>query len=221
MKHTNAFILFTRVPQAGNVKTRLLPVLSPEQCMGLQTAFLRDLACEISLTEADLWVSFTPEGEEDSLREIFPYARGLITQKGDGLGERMHDALSHVLAQGYDKAVLCGSDLPELKKDLLDEAFASLDKSDVCLGPSVDGGYYLVGLKEPFSPLFLDQSYGHGNVWEQAVEVIQSHKLRLASLAVLSDVDTPEDLRRLNKALRDQDSHTARYLKTLHLETSL
>ena len=147
-----ALICFTRPPAPGRTKTRLMPLLSGDACAALHTAFLRDIAAVCGRVDADLYVAYAPEGDWGILRELFPAALDLFPQDGEGLGERMHRALSRVLALGYDACVLIGSDLPELTEGHLAAAFAALEEADASLGPTEDGGYYLVGLKKPSLP---------------------------------------------------------------------
>ena len=206
-----ALILFTRPPLPGNTKTRLMPLLGPEGCAAFHTAMLRDLAVLLGDYPADLFVSRAPEGDECALREIFPSAVDFILQQGPELGERMEQALCHCLNLGYEAAVLIGSDLPTLSRRHLDEAFTALRGCEATLGPSEDGGYYLVGLRRPCPALFANKSYGSGNVYEQAAESIASAGLSFHAAPSCADVDTAEDLRALWPEL-EPESHTAAFL---------
>ena len=212
-----ALICFTRPPIPGRTKTRLMPLLSGEECAALHTAFLRDIAAVCGRVDADLYVAYAPEGDWGILRELFPAALDLFPQDGEGLGERMHRALSRVLALGYEACVLIGSDLPELTEGHLAAAFAALEEADASLGPTEDGGYYLVGLKKPCRALFAGQAYGHESVYENAWAAIRGAGLRFRPAPPCRDVDVPEDLCRLPGTVRP-DSHTARLLKILEWE---
>ena len=147
-----AVICFTRAPVPGQTKTRLMPLLSGEACAELHAAFLRDVARACRETGAAVYVAYTPEGDRGPLAEIFPFARGLFPQEGADLGQRMAAAMDHVLALGHSPCVLIGSDLPLLTAAHLNKAFAALEGADATLGPTLDGGYYLVGLKRPCPP---------------------------------------------------------------------
>ena len=212
-----ALICFTRPPVPGRTKARLMPLLSGEECAALHTAFLRDIAAVCGRVDADLYVAYAPEGDWGILRELFPAALDLFPQDGEGLGERMHRALSRVLALGYEACVLIGSDLPELTEGHLAAAFAALEEADASLGPTEDGGYYLVGLKKPCRALFAGQAYGHESVYENALAAIRGAGLRFRPAPPCRDVDVPEDLCRLPGTVRP-DSHTARLLKILEWE---
>jgi rSAM/selenodomain-associated transferase 1 len=212
-----ALICFTRPPVPGRTKTRLMPCLSGESCAALHTAFLRDIAAVCGRVDADLYVAFAPEGDWRVLEEIFPAALDMFPQTGEGLGERMHEALSRVLALGYEGCVLIGSDLPELTADHLTAAFAALEEADATLGPTADGGYYLVGLKKPCYALFAGQAYGCASVYENTLAAVRAAGLRFRPAPPCRDVDVPEDLRRLRGTVRP-GSHTARLLNTLQWE---
>ena len=212
-----ALICFTRPPVPGRTKTRLMPLLSGESCAALHTAFLRDIAAVCGRVDADLYVACAPEGDWRALEGIFPAALDMFPQTGEGLGERMHRALAWVLSLGYDACVLIGSDLPELTEAHLIAAFAALDEADATLGPTADGGYYLVGLKKPCRALFTGQTYGCASVYENTLAAVQATGLRFCPAPPCRDVDVPEDLRRLRGTVRP-GSHTARLLNTLQWE---
>ena len=208
-----AIICFTRVPKAGQTKTRLTPYLSGEQCAQLHWAFLWDLADIYSAMDADLLVAHTPDPDWEALKAIFPDAR-FFPQEGNDLGAKMNHALNLALSMGYEKCILTGSDLPLMTKDHLSSGFDALDKADVTLGPTSDGGYYLVGIKEERPFLFKNQAYGYGNVFENTVAAVHAAGKTFCPAMSCNDVDTPEDLHNLLKTL-NPESHTAAYLQSL------
>ncbi|MGI5984003.1 MAG: TIGR04282 family arsenosugar biosynthesis glycosyltransferase [Sakamotonia sp.] len=212
-----AVICFTRVPRPGMTKTRLLPVLSPEQCAELHTAFLKDLARVYRDLDAGLFVAYAPDPDWASLKDMFPMAEELFPQAGEGLGERMDGAIRHVLSLGFERVVLTGTDLPEMGREHLESGFSALDHSDVVLGPTPDGGYYLVGTKAPCTAVFRDQQYGGGSVYENTRMAAEKAGLSLGRALACGDVDTPEDLERL-VCQADPESHTGRFLATLKKE---
>ena len=211
-----AIICFTRVPQAGKTKTRLMSIISGEDCAALSAAFLRDISAVLEPYDADVFIAYTPEGDHEELRRIFPYATTFFAQKGGDIGQRMHRALEYVLGMGYDAAVLTGADLPLLKKIHFDSAFEALKEHDVTFGPSADGGYYLVGLKKPSAELFEKQSFGGKHVYESAVKAANELGLSFAPTIKCSDVDTAEDLYGLIENI-ESDSHTAKLMDLLGL----
>ena len=109
----------------------------------------------------------------------------------------MHRALADVLASS-DRAILVGSDCPDIRPDLLEQAIESLDSHDLAIGPSVDGGYYLIGCKRPPSQdLFSDIPWSTDSVLEITLQRCRDLSLSAIQLPCLSDIDTEEDLRRL------------------------
>lgn len=214
-----ALICFSRIPKPGKTKTRLMPYLSGENCAKLHTAFLHDLSAMLKAYGLPCYIYYTglekPE-ELQLLKDIFPFAADFLPQQGNDLGEKMHKALLHVLSLGYDCCVLTGSDLPLMGAEHLDSGFAALEKADVTLGPTEDGGYYLVGIKKACYPLFSDQKYGEGSVYENAVKAVEMSGQSFSQALACSDVDTPDDLLSLEKSL-DPGSHTAGFLRSINV----
>ena len=207
-----AVICFTRVPRPGQTKTRLMPRLSEEQCARLHWAFLRDLAEIYSTVDADLLVAHTPDPDWEALKGVFPKAV-FFPQEGPDLGAKMNHALNFALARGYETCVLTGSDLPLMTGDHLLSGFDALETADVTLGPTADGGYYLVGVKAPAPYLFENQTYGAGSVFDNAVAAVLAAGKSFRPALACDDVDTPEDLQKLIQHL-DPNSHTAACLRT-------
>ena len=209
-----AIICFTRVPRPGRTKTRLLPILSGEQCAALHTAFLRDLNTLYTGLDCDVIISYAPDPDRSALEEVFPAAASFWPQQGEDLGQRMHNAFCRAFQKGYAAVVLTGSDLPELDQSCLAKAFTALETNDVVLGPTSDGGYYLIGMKAPCAQVFQGHPYGGATVWESTMAAIAAANLTVAAAPGLDDVDTPEDLLRLAKTVRPE-SHTGRCLNQL------
>ena len=204
-----AVICFTRVPKPGITKTRLQGMLTPEQCTGLHWAFLRDLARVYGKIDAALFVCHTPDPDWAALKEIFPAAKEFYPQRGESLGEKMNNALNDCLARGYDAVVLTGADLPAMTAEHLASGFDALAGADAALGPTGDGGYYLVGVKAPAPYLFANQTYGAGNVFEKTLSAARAAGASVGTALPCDDVDTPEDLQALRLA---PNSHTAAFL---------
>lgn len=212
-----AVICFTRVPKPGITKTRLLPILTGEQCAKLHSAFLTDLARVYAQVDADLFVAYTVDPEWEMLKNIFPDATDFFPQEGADLGEKMYNAIGHVLALGYGQAVLTGADLPMMTESHLNSGFAALENAHVAIGPTSDGGYYLVGMKHPHRAIFENQSYGGTTVLENTLSAGKTAGLTVVLAAPCDDVDTPEDLKNLGKVLSPETA-TYRYLKELKEE---
>jgi len=222
MKET--IIIFTRVPIPGQTKTRFMPHLRPEECAALHKCFLKDIYTECRKAGRDLYVFYTPEGKEEVLHPVLGEETVYRVQRGEGLGERMLHAIQAVLAEGYESCVLIGTDVPEIKASDLRSAFHQLKISDVVFGPTADGGYYLVGMKQPYEAVFKKQIYGHETVLENTVSALRETNLQSAYVNMYDDMDCPEDLRGFYYRMRGnpdlQNSHTGRYLLK-HIKISI
>lgn len=211
-----ALICFTRVPKPGTTKTRLLPILQPEQCAQLHWCFLKDLAETYRKMDAHLFVAYTPDPDWEQLKSVFPDA-GFLVQKGSDLGEKMYRAIRTVLKLGYESVVLTGADLPRMGETHLQSGFAALEAADIALGPTSDGGYYLIGMKQPHKSVFHVEGYGGSSVFENTVTAADKAGLTVAAAMPCDDVDTPEDLRQLFADIAP-GSHTGTYLQNLKQE---
>lgn len=211
-----ALICFTRVPQPGLTKTRLLPVLRPDQCAELHWAFLKDLAALYREMDAHLYVAYAPNPDWERLKCVFPPA-GYIPQKGNDLGEKMYRAIRKVLDLGYESVILTGSDLPLMTAEHLKSGFSALEDHDIAIGPTTDGGYYLIGMKKPSRDVFRISGYGGATVFENTVAAARDAGLTVGLADPCDDVDTPEDLLALSGQVTP-GSHTAKYLQQLKQE---
>ena len=212
----NAVICFTRVPRPGTTKTRLLPILSPEQCAQLHWCFLRDLAETYQKLDAHLFVAYTPDPDWEKLKTLFPEA-GFFVQKGSDLGEKMYRAIRTVLKLGYGSVVLTGADLPGMGAAHLESGFSALENSDIAIGPTPDGGYYLIGMKQVHKAVFHVEGYGGSSVFENTVAAAEAAGLTVSKAPPCDDVDTPEDLKQLAASI-DTGSHTGKFLQKLKQE---
>ncbi|MBA4392926.1 MAG: hypothetical protein C0407_05180 [Desulfobacca sp.] len=189
-------ILFTRYPEAGIVKTRLIPALGPEGACELHRQLtesavkqLRELS---SLRSISIQVCF--DGGNESLMKEWLGTDINFTPQGQGdLGIRMGRAFHEAFQSGFTSVVLIGSDCPALTSTLFRQAFENLTQHDLILGPALDGGYYLIGLQQPH-PLFSNIPWGSVEVFNRTLEKAQALGLKVFVLEPLRDIDRPEDL---------------------------
>lgn len=215
-----ALILFTRVPIAGKTKTRLQTALTPEQCAQAHSAFLQDVASScLAPQQWDLLVFYGEEGSLSVLQELLPQQKDFFVQQGKILGEKMDRAIADTFKMGYDRCVLIGADLPLINREIIAQAMRTLGETSLVLGPTVDGGYYLVGSTKPCPEIFSGQSYGGSNVFENTVAAAQKAGLSLGTVATMEDIDQPEDLRNFADKLSMQPEeicpHSRRFLREL------
>lgn len=219
-------LLFLKYPEQGKVKTRLEALLDKDCVASLYQCFVWDLLETLKGTEYAPRLLFDPPEKEAELIRLFGKGYDYRPQEGSDLGERMKNAFLACFAEGMDSAVLIGSDLPDLPGSVLREAFSFLENSDGVLGPSVDGGYYLVGFrKKGFCPsVFDDISWGTGQVLSETLRRFHARKRTVSLLPWGRDLDTPEDLRdflRRNLSTPFARSRTVNFLMRLQRDGQL
>lgn len=200
--------IFFKSPVAGRVKTRLCPPLTPDEAATLYAAFLADtLALCRRVPGAEVTLFHAGDSPTPDPRTGLPGAADLpcLPQRGEDLGARMADALDRLRdeADGPVRALLVGTDHPDLPVAHLEAAFAALATHDLVLGPATDGGYYLVGLSRPAPGLFEGVAWSTEVVYRQQVERAERLGLSRAELPPWHDVDTPADLAALRARLAD------------------
>lgn len=200
-------IIMAKVPRAGNVKTRLLPFLSGEQCRTLAEAFLFDAVNKARGACDELTVAFAPATERDFFGETAAGDFTLTEQTGSNLGEKIFNAFENAFsAKARSNVVMIGTDSPTLPVRFLEDAFAALEtEADAVLGESADGGFYLLGLRRNSPDLFSGVEWSSARTFRQVKRNIERSKLRLKLLPRWFDVDEPDDLRRLRaEILKDE-----------------
>ena len=192
--HDNALILFARDPVLGKVKTRLSPFLEDESILKLYTCFLQDSLNNIRQVEnIDHFVGVAPSNESGFFSEMLAPDIQLFIQEGELLGDKMRRAIQDRFAEGYVRVVIIGSDSPSLPVSYIETAFDS-DK-DMVLGPSTDGGYYLIGMKGKVVEVFDEVNWGTETVLRETCDRLVKNGVELELLPVWYDIDSPEDLK--------------------------
>lgn len=193
----DALIVFAKVPQPGAVKTRLCPPLTPAQAADLYAAMLAD-ALEAYAALGPTVRLYLPPSE--AALEASVWADETFVQKDDGLGARMLRAFAETFAAGFDRAVIVGTDHPTLPLDFLGLAFDELTtRRTVTIGPSDDGGFYALGLRELSPALFAGMTYSHDRVLADTLD--RADGLDVTLLPPWYDVDDAASLDRLRADL--------------------
>ncbi|MGH9928016.1 MAG: TIGR04282 family arsenosugar biosynthesis glycosyltransferase [Pyrinomonadaceae bacterium] len=199
--------LMAKAPLAGEVKTRLVPPLTPAEAAALNVCFLRDMAANIAeLTaagRADGLVVYAPAGAEAAFDGILPEGFRLLLQRGESLGDRLCNATEDLLQNGYSSVCLINSDSPTLPRSVIDRAIESLaiDGDRVVLGAADDGGYYLIGLRQAHQNLFHRIAWSTADVLAHTIERAAETGLPVELLPRWYDVDDAETLNRLCEEL--------------------
>ena len=218
-------VIFTRYPEPGKTKTRLIPSLGADGAADLQRQMT-----ERTLTLARRFRRYRPvsievryEGGNTHLVEQWLGSDMRYRPQGNGdLGQRMARAIHETFQTGMDRVVLVGTDIPNMTARILLEAFENLSSRDMVLGPARDGGYYLIGFrKETFiKRAFERMDWGTEGVFRQTLSILKAHRSRVYVLPAWNDIDTIEDLRQFIERSEDSGfttSKTMSYLSKLKI----
>ena len=215
-RNDSCILLFVKFPIKGQVKTRLASHIGPEAALRLYESFVLDTLVLLKNFNA-VMICFDPADSRDQFEQWLGGEYAYIAQTGRDLGQRMKNAFERSFDVGFQKAILIGSDIPDLPVKFLSEALDALDSNEAVIGPSSDGGYYLIGFaRTSFLPVAFDGvAWSTSTVCEQTLTILNEHKLNVHLLPEWSDVDTAADLQSL--LLRSQltpfeNSRTYRYL---------
>jgi uncharacterized protein len=192
----NALIVFVKFPEPGKVKSRIASGLGAEKAAGIYSLMAETIIKKVTEPDThETTIFFDPPGRENEIIEWLGGGKhSYERQEGTTIGERMSNAFHSVFSEGAEKAVLIGSDIPEITPDTVRTAFDGLDETDVVLGPAADGGYYLIGLRRPEPGLFRDIDWSTDKVLSQTIERINESQLGYNLLEILRDVDTFDDI---------------------------
>ena len=186
-----ALIIFTRNPILGKVKTRLAKSVGNEIALEIYQ-FLLNKTKEVTLNiPADKVVFYSEEITNKDIWDATIYKKEL--QEGTDLGAKMSNAFKTCFKDGYEKVVLIGSDLFDLEEFHIREAFEKLEKNDAVIGPALDGGYYLLGLKKMHPTIFMNKNWGTATVRKNTIKNLE--KVNVHLLPILNDVDVIEDIK--------------------------
>ena len=202
MKKT--IVIMTKVPQAGKVKTRLQPYLTARQSAEISVCFLQDTEVKAKTVAQNLIIAFSPIEMKNLLIDILQTKPILVEQKGENLGERMFHAFEFAFSCDSDAVVMIGTDSPTFPAKFIEQAFMFLEtQSNAVLGKTEDGGFYLIGLRKSDKRIFENVEWSSPKTFEQTKQNIENLNLKLREIPVWYDVDTSEDLERLEKELAE------------------
>ena len=202
MRHRECLIIFTRYPEPGTTKTRLIPHLGRRGAADIQRQMTGHVLAQALplMTSRELELEIRYEGGDARLMRAWLGDAVTYARQGPGdIGRRMMQAFRDAAGRGNTSIVLIGTDIPDITTALLDRAFERLFENPIVLGPAVDGGYYLIGLSRkmlaPTPPgLFSDIAWGTATVLQETCRRLKEQGLNYSLLETLEDVDRPEDL---------------------------
>jgi uncharacterized protein len=213
-------ILFTRLPEEGKTKTRMFSKLSPKECCELQSEMTKHMIKKISRLYSkqnfDFEISYNSESKngqklmENWLGKEYKYKK----QIGSNLGEKLKNSFQSSFQSGFENVIILGSDIPDIDhRKHLSQAFSLLRNStDSVVGPSEDGGYYLIGLNKKqcenknWEELFNNITWGTKYVFDETVSILKTFNISVSLLEKLNDVDYPEDLEIWNQSKLEMKS---------------
>jgi len=237
-----ALAVMTKAPQAGRVKTRLVPPLTPDEAAELNKCFLRDTAAAISSayyrrpradegkTARAVGVAvYTPVGAESAYTDILPAGFSLLPQRGNKFGERLYFAVEDLFKCGFASVCLIDSDSPTVPAENFAEAveLLSIGQDRVVLGPSDDGGYYLIGVKKLDRHLFKQIDWSTERVFSQTIQRATEIGVEIKLLPTGYDVDDATSLRRLCHELLGENAaggvapNTRKFLESIEAQNKL
>jgi len=195
-------VIMAKAPRVGSVKTRLAANLTPQQATELYTCLLNDtIALGQSLPQVEIAI-LCPESDVEDLSHSITEPVPIVPQRGRGLAAGLISVFAHFTDSGHRRVIAFNSDSPHLPPSVLESAFGVLENRDLVIGPTDDGGYYLVGAKASHSALFED----HGMSTTSALEalLVRARKLHLSAAFTdpFYDIDVASDLTRLAEELR-------------------
>ena len=141
------------------------------------------------------YLFYTEEAEKEKIKTWTNHKFLLMLQRGNSLGEKMLNAFRNVFEHGAIKVLIIGTDLPDISAKIINDALEDLENFDTVIGPSSDGGYYLLGMKEFYPEIFKDINWSTSEVFEKTLEQITNLDIAVKILPELSDIDTEEDLK--------------------------
>jgi len=212
-------ILFVKYPERGKVKSRLAHHWTDDLAAGLYKNFIFDIIAILEKGQFSFRIYFDPPEKEKEIKALLGEKYKYALQSGTDLGERMKNAFLQEFATGFKMVVLIGSDFPDLPLDIIEESFNVLEnKSSTVIGPSADGGYYLIAFRQDaFCPdIFAGPRWGTALAFEKTMSILRSREHPPTVLPKWRDIDTREDLDDLIKRSVDTpfaDSNTMKFLR--------
>jgi len=214
-------LLFLKAPEIGRVKTRLSKDLNPHTVLDLYRCFVSDILSTLETAGHSIILCHDPPDDSKAIRRWLGNRHPLMPQHTGDLGERMADAFRNCFSRGFDRAVLIGTDIPDLPPGFVREAFSSLTDHPVVLGPAEDGGYYLIGFRsDAFIPeVFKEISWSTPSVLGQTRGILETLGRSYHLLPTWKDIDTAVDLKALskNRYSRRNAPNTLAYLSRMGL----
>lgn len=188
----NALIIFVRNPELGKCKTRLAETIGAEAALEIYKHLLFHTSNVAKSIATDRFVFYSEDIQQNDIWDDTIFRKKLQVE-GD-LGLKMETAFSEAFQMGYEKVVIIGSDLFDLKHQHINTAYQDLNTNDAVIGPAKDGGYYLLGLSKMNAPLFRNKPWSTSNLLGETLIELRENNIKFTTLETLNDIDTYDDL---------------------------
>jgi rSAM/selenodomain-associated transferase 1 len=190
----SALIIFVRNPVLGKVKTRIAKDMGDNAALEIYKQLITHTHSITNSLDLDRYIFYADYVNENDVWENSIYQKEL--QSGNDLGERMYNAFELLFSKGYKKVCIIGSDCFELSKDIIEEGFNLLESNDAVIGPSLDGGYYLIGMSTFIPQVFQNKNWSTDTVYSDTLSDFSKYHISHYTLPELSDVDNADDCKR-------------------------
>ena len=212
-----ALVVFIRFPHVGKVKSRLALSLGAEKAAIFYRLCAEQIFGEFSMVSGEVkrYIFFSDRNDESEIKQ-WAGPRFCFSPQAEGnLGTRLKQAFHQMFDRGMRQVIIMASDVPDLTADVINDAISTLARHDVVLGPSHDGGYYLVGMKRPHDDLFNDIPWSMEYVFKQTMMAIDKLDLSVGCLPLLRDIDTETDLRRWLETAEGDNRKVLEYARAI------
>jgi len=204
-------LVFVKAPEAGMVKTRLARRITDARALELYRCFTADILDTLRLGGHFIKICYYPKEARESVRHWLGSAYAYQEQNGSDLGEKMADAFARTFSRGWDKAILIGTDFPDLPGSIIEEALNRLDHRGAVIGPAQDGGYYLIGFRaSAYLPeIFENISWSRPDVFRKTLDILERKAIGVHILPQWRDIDEYSDLEHFMRSHK-RDASTAK-----------
>ncbi|MBD3308960.1 DUF2064 domain-containing protein [candidate division KSB3 bacterium] len=216
MTRQACLLFYLKFPERGKVKTRLARDIGDEHAVELYCCFIRDMLETLAQIPQQICLCYAPQTAEPRFRRWLEGDFVYLPQHGNNLGERMGNSFQGAFRLGFERVVLIGSDLPDLPAQYVEMAFERLESYKSVIGPSGDGGYYLLGFRrETFVPeVFQDIGWSQSSVYEETLTKLTRHGTDFLALPVWHDIDNLSELHQWYSRQQVQQGGTSRAVRT-------
>lgn len=217
MDQERCLIMLAKYPEKGKVKSRLILEGYEGLTVDLYRCFVEDLIERLSTGNYSFLIAYDPPEKKNDFIKLFGDGFSCLPQKGEDLGVRMYRVFTDCFSSGFLSAVIIGSDSPDLPREIIEEAFRSLNEHGAVIGPTWDGGYYLIGFSRDFisEHVFENIQWSTADVFEETMRRFHEAGISVHVLPAWRDIDTKDDVYSLIKDSEGSDFGKSRTIKFL------